>query len=59
MSIFDTFFLMKKYPKHQETTPQKSRGRLCFHRKGQNTWPAVLSSHRSDIVVHFLFILFS
>ena len=54
-----SFVLKQKAPKVQEMTPQKNRGRLCFHRTGQNTWPAVLSSHRAGIVVHFVFILFS
>ena len=54
-----SFVLKQKAPKVQEMTPLKGRGRLCFHRTGQNTWPAVLSSHRSGILLHWVFILFS
>jgi hypothetical protein len=38
---------------------QKFKKERCFNRTGQNTWPAVLSSPRSDILLHLVFILFS
>jgi hypothetical protein len=50
--------LKQKAPKIQERTPNEDRDRLRFHRQGQNTWPAVLSSSRTDIVLHFVFILY-
>jgi len=33
---------------------QNIKKERCFHRTGQNTWPAVLSSPRSGIVVHWI-----
>jgi len=34
---FETFSLMKKYPKNQGKTPNEDRDRLRSHRRGQNT----------------------
>ena len=38
---------------------QKFKKERCFHRTGQNTWPAVLSSHRTDILLHLVLIFIS
>jgi hypothetical protein len=38
---------------------QNIKKERCFHRTGQNTWPAVLSSHRADILLHLVLIFIS